>query len=552
MVNLVVICFLSLALASGATDVFSRNFNTLSRQCYSATGLGNNAKEPLKGSVNAAFTRLCPFAYADGFNAMPRSDLGARTISNAVDTGSCTEIPNSHCASDMSWAFGQLIAHDLSLTPDGTNEPITVPQDMRTATDSMTAVTMQRSERVAARLPREQFSKSTAFLDLSAIYGSDSVRAGALKLGIDGLLRTTPDPVTNQEFLPANLQDSMRNPIENDVPAGFPNLHLASGDGRGSEQRAIFALTVIFIRNHNRLARNLKNAQGSSVQLSDSDLFEAARALNIASYQWIVFNEYLPSLLGSEAPSQNFTGPYDPSIDPTITNEFATAAFRMSHSLVGCNVPSFTENLQLTDNSQLADTYFNVLPVTNPAAFDAFVRGLLLHQAQEMDTIISDSLRNHLFKSTTTNGFDLNAIDLVRGRDHGLPGFVEMRNSLNLTGPANFNANLKDSINFARTENGDIDPMLGMLAEVPKGTGMLGETSVLIVRRQFENLRSGDRCYFETLFASAPDLVAEIKKTTLLSLIRKNSGINLPTISSAFFVSDQKCLGRNSAVQRTN
>jgi peroxidase len=110
-----------------------------------------------------------------------------------------------------------------------------------------------------------------------------------------------------------------------------------AGDLRATEHDALFVLQVLFLRNHNRLARLLQHSAGASA--SDEELYQAARALNIAQYQHIVFNEFLPVYLGSGAPPP-YAG-YNPSVDPRITNEFAAAAFRLGHSLVGCEIKGF-------------------------------------------------------------------------------------------------------------------------------------------------------------------------------------------------------------------
>jgi hypothetical protein len=42
--------------------------------------------------------------------------------------------------------------------------------------------------------------------------------------------------------------------------------------------------------------------------------------------------------------------------------------------------------------------------------------------AQRIDVKISDSIRNHLFAHPGSRGLDLASIDMLRGRDHGVPG----------------------------------------------------------------------------------------------------------------------------------
>ena len=59
-------------------------------------------------------------------------------------------------------------------------------------------------------------------------------------------------------------------------------------------------------------------------------MYQLARKINTAQMQQITYNEYLPSL-GIELPI--YDG-FDETIDPRISNEFATLAFRMGHSQI--------------------------------------------------------------------------------------------------------------------------------------------------------------------------------------------------------------------------
>ena len=61
----------------------------------------------------------------------------------------------------------------------------------------------------------------------------------------------------------------------------------------------------------------------------------------IAEFQNIVYSEFLPVVLGSNLmKSHNLNLPkedntiYDEKVNPTISNEFATFAFRFGHTLI--------------------------------------------------------------------------------------------------------------------------------------------------------------------------------------------------------------------------
>merc|ERR1711872_1113977 len=104
---------------------------------------------------------------------------------------------------------------------------------------------------------------------------------------------------------------------------------MRAGDGRVNEQPNLGLLHIIFMREHNRIANELSSVNRN---WSDEQLFQEARKILIAKYQHILYNEWLPIVLGKQymnlfglTPlSRDYSRDYDPSIDPRITNEFAT------------------------------------------------------------------------------------------------------------------------------------------------------------------------------------------------------------------------------------
>ena len=93
------------------------------------------------------------------------------------------------------------------------------------------------------------------------------------------------------------------------------------------------------MREHNRIARQL--VFHNPVWLDDR-IYEEARRIVIAEYQHIIFNEWLPLIVGSELMEKFGLFPltsghsklYLDTFDPRVSNEFATAAFRFGHSLI--------------------------------------------------------------------------------------------------------------------------------------------------------------------------------------------------------------------------
>ena len=62
-------------------------------------------------------------------------------------------------------------------------------------------------------------------------------------------------------------------------------------------------------------------------QATDEEAFQHARRLVIAQLQSIVYDEYLPAIFGNSHPLPVYSG-YKEDVDPSISTEFSTAAFR--------------------------------------------------------------------------------------------------------------------------------------------------------------------------------------------------------------------------------
>jgi len=119
----------------------------------------------------------------------------------------------------------------------------------------------------------------TAFIDASSVYGSDNEMSTLLKSGSDGKLQVNSNSTAfDREMLPE--------------VGGV----LTAGDVRAREMPGLAAMHTLFLREHNRLADQIK--ERSLETLRDEDIFQLARRILVAEVQNIVYSEYLPAVLG--------------------------------------------------------------------------------------------------------------------------------------------------------------------------------------------------------------------------------------------------------------
>lgn len=108
------------------------------------------------------------------------------------------------------------------------------------------------------------------------------------------------------------------------------------------------------MREHNRIVDTLRQI---NPHWDSEKLFEHARRIVIAENQHITYNEFLPRILswnamnlyGLKLLSQGYYKDYNPSCNPSVLNEFASAAFRVGHSLLRPHLPRLSPTYQILD-----------------------------------------------------------------------------------------------------------------------------------------------------------------------------------------------------------
>jgi len=371
--------------------------------------------------------------------------------------------------------------------------------------------------------PRLQPNKISSVIDANVVYGSDELRARALRrIDGSGKLKTTVDnllPLNNATFFPNGEL-----PVDNKGTFANSSLPVA-GDIRAAASPALAVVHTLFVREHNRKADEIKAA---NPKFSDELIYQEARRWVSALIQQITYQEYLPSLVGPNSLAM-YTG-YKPNIDPSVGALFSTAAFRLGHTQQGSVVPRLDANGQAWPDGDLGlrEAFFNPTPV-EADGIDPFLRGLIASQAQEIDLKVVDDLRNFLFGAPGSGGMDLAAINSERGRDLGLPSYNQAREDFGLTKVTTFaqitsNAQVAAALTSLYGSVDQVDAWVGGLAENHVAGGAVGPLFAAIIKDQFLRSRDGDRFWYENSQLSQADLTA-IRNTTLSDVIERNSGL---------------------------
>ncbi|KQP73785.1 heme peroxidase [Methylobacterium sp. Leaf111] len=236
--------------------------------------------------------------------------------------------------------------------------------------------------------------------------------------------------------------------------------HYVAGDGRANENVSLTAMHTIWARNHNFHVENLVEA---GFQGTPEEVFQAAKMINEAEYQRVIFDEFADQLIGGmKGSGTHGHNGYNPDVDARISHEFASAVYRVGHSLIGETLTVIgpdgaPRQVALFDAflnpSNAPDVFTASLPpgyVPQPGyaqlGANAILAGVATQPAEEVDFNIVDAVRNDLVRINA----DLFAFNVARGRDVGLGSLNQVRADL----MASTDPYIREALGFA----GDLTP----------------------------------------------------------------------------------------------
>ncbi|XP_051976005.1 thyroid peroxidase [Xyrauchen texanus] len=564
------------------SDCLSKRYRTITGHC-------NNRENPLWGAANTPYTRWLSPEYEDPRGA-PRGWNPQHTYHNYTlpPVRSVSQevlyTHNDNISLDVSLShllveWGQWIDHDLTLTPQSPSTaafktgadcthtcsrdtpcfPIQIPlSDPRTGTQSCMPFFRSAPSCMGGSVPfgrREQLNAITAFVDANMVYGSSDTLAIALRnlssphgllavnefhtdqgLGFMPYLpRTQPhlDPCGPREVVSPETADKQNTTM------GNRSFCFQAGDSRANEHLGMIALHTLFLREHNRLAEELHKL---NPHWSPDTLYQEAKKILGAVHQVLTWDHYLPHVLGRGA-NQVLMPPYkgyDPNADPSISNIFSTAAFRFAHVTVHPVVNRLGPDYRLNPEHPalpLHHSLFASWRVVQEGGIDPVLRGLLLSPAklQTADQMMVEELTERLFQAQGGLPLDLGALNLQRGRDHGLQGYCSWRELCALSAPTNEsdlagimgNEVLAKKLLHLYGTVKNIDVWVGAISEPALPGGRVGPLLACLIAKQFKALRDGDRFWWQNEGVFSPAQRDTLHTASLSRIICDNTHIQL-------------------------
>jgi hypothetical protein len=180
----------------------------------------------------------------------------------------------------------------------------------------------------------------------------------------------------------------------------------------------------------------------------------------------------------------------------------------------------------------LRDAFFNPRILGDaPETVELALKGLASQVAQENDVLLVDDIRNFLFGPPGAGGLDLAALDIQRGRDHGMLdynafrpayGLTRLTSIAQLTSDADVRATLVDLYGNVNS----IDAWVGGIAENHVAGSSVGAMVMASLIDQFTRLRDGDRLFYigdADLQTAMFQAVIDLDSITLAEIIRLNT-----------------------------
>uniref|UniRef100_A0A3Q3DG21 Thyroid peroxidase n=1 Tax=Hippocampus comes TaxID=109280 RepID=A0A3Q3DG21_HIPCM len=385
-------------------------------------------------------------------------------------------------------------------------------------------------------MQQQQMNAITSFIDGSVVYGSGPKVNNLLRdlCGLNGKLTVNEhfkDP-KGRPYLP--FEESLQSVCLH----GEENVAcFRAGDSRVNEGLPLTSLHLLWLRQHNQIAETLKHLNG---HWNAETIYEETRKIIGALHQIITMRDYVPKIIGKEF-FDNYIGPYggyDPTVDPSASNVFATAAFRFGHATISPVVRRLNASYQEHESFpslKLHETFFSPWRIIKEGGIDPIVRGALGTQAAapHSNKLLTDELTERLIVLSIPQDMDLASLNLQRGRDHGLPGYNDWRDFCGLERIRTLedfkqvvsDASVAERILQLYKHPDNIDIWLGGLVETFSPGSRTGPMFSCLIAKQMKALRDGDRFWWEADGMFSQEQRDELLKVSLSKIICENTDI---------------------------
>jgi hypothetical protein len=588
-------------------------------------GSGNNALHPEWGQAGTNYLRVAGANYADGIGQMVQGPR-TRYLSNRIINDVGQNLFSENSVSQWGWAWGQFLDHDFGLRDETPGERAPIAFD---AADPLESFQNDFGAIDFARTPaapgtgtvstRQHVNTISSYIDGSGVYGVTDARLDWLREGsVDGnSTNNAARLLLPDKYLPrrdARGNASAAPPMDLfGAQVANPSRAVVAGDVRANENIALTAIHTLFAREHNRIVAGLPGL------LPEEQKFQIARRVVGAEIQYVTYNEFLPNVGVSLAPY----GGYNPTVNAGLANEFAVVGYRAHSMIHGEFEPTFPAGRfsaaqldafqhQGITVEQDGDVVTLVIPLVvafgNPDLLVEIGLGPMLKSLGDEvqyknDEQIDNALRSVLFQvpkpgipdpsvcgapvinpDCFAGVVDLGAIDVERGRDHGMPTYNDLRRAYGLAPKTSFTeitgestdrfpydpeidstdpiddpdildfVELRDAsgnvipvgaeegavVGIRRTTlaarlraiYGSVDKLdafVGMISERHVPGTEFGELQRATWKKQFEALRDGDRFFYlnDPQLAVIETSFGISFRHTLAELIRLNSGADV-------------------------
>ncbi|XP_053668161.1 peroxidase-like [Anopheles marshallii] len=559
-VNFVATWFTTPASTSGTTTTGSScpksKYRSIDSSCSSTT-------IPNLGRSGEPYARMLPPNYADGISTPPVMSNGSKYVNArqiSYNLFSIDETPDP-TNTLINVFFLQAIGHDLS-SPAGADtnlqccaERKVIPPESASSRcyaifigmddpvyswfnigcqNYVRALTKQPTQ---PRQPVQQINSASSLLDLSFLYGNSVVDSNRVRAFTGGKLLSVRR--NGGEWATKYTTEC----------SGSDGCYVLA-DQRSYQFPMTATVHLIFLREHNRLANQLKLLNAN---WSDEVLFQEARRINIAQYQYIVYYQYLPGVLGRANmikdrlifEGSGFATDFNAFQNPSSLSEFGGVLVPYMQAQLPGSINFYLNNtVQSFSLSSLAGnlTLFESM-------FSSFFTGLITQSTKLISTrSFSIEWKNFMYRlASEPVGLDFLAQDIQRMRDFGFARYNDYRSRCGLTRFATweaYNASFKDpcpktleKLRLYYPSVDDIDLFVAGAFEEPIEGSLLGPTFYCLFKQQFLATRTGDRYFFEAggqegSFTTAQ--LTEIRKVSLARLMC-NAFPTLPKIQSNAF-----------------